>query len=697
MVAKSTRGMSPPLPPRAPGRFRRFLRYTKLKLLVSTLAAACAHDISNLQYEYARITATPCITLFSILSLITSIVLIVLQGITFRDNTMAVTLTSAMLAAGRVDGFPVYDGKSLEICTVSNGSTTCSVVPAIKDPEEALENKLFGGLNATELNKALDGLISSSQSQVRCSSPHAERVNIADNRLDGVRVGETVLSLKCVESFVWINDTLKDAKREDLVTLAFHAWVFVMMVLTVVNESIPHLVASLAACILGTAWAGARIQTAKSWHWMYRRYIMFGSCDGTDLLGDWFKLRARPAIPIVFINALTTFAFVYLSISIYKTYSKRSIARAGASKEVQRIYKFALLFSTSLNLAAFFNVVSASIWIDKVSSSALRGVADHIQVYQALFIVSLLLEFPWLISGWMSVRKESRFLFLFFMGVGIVPFVIATVMFTSEVYGFIFHTWTFFATVTITSYTFTITTLFIGAFCRTQFGKGLAHFLQVEQALEQLDFTPVYLSKDLEAGSTDERFSFSGAMPFPDADTKRIRAVPSLSMMWNNDARSEKSASGASSIFTVPVSRRQSSQTVLDLRELPRHPSYASSTSRRLPAPSTRHSSVASSILEISEKPPTLAPISPLSSFHDTKSVRRGPSNLSQQVTAPSHSKAGPSRPPGLGLPSSPAQAVRPALSRRSAAPARPLPSSFSPEPQMPLPPLPSPPLSQQG
>lgn len=57
------------------------------------------------------------------------------------------------------------------------------------------------------------------------------------------------------------SSSLKDAKREDLVTLAFHAWVFVMMVLTVshcrqrarrmsiqyniysqvVNESIPHL------------------------------------------------------------------------------------------------------------------------------------------------------------------------------------------------------------------------------------------------------------------------------------------------------------------------------------------------------------------------------------------------------------------------------------------------------------------------
>lgn len=185
-------------------------------------------------------------------------------------------------------------------------------------------------------------------------------------------------------------------------------------------------------------------------------------------------------------------------------------------------------------------------------------------------------------------------------------------------------------------------------------------------------------------------------MPFPDTDTKRIRAVPSLSMMWNNDARSEKSASGAESIFTVPGSRRGSSQTVLDLRELPRHPSYASSTSRR-PTLSTRHESVASSILEVPEKPPTLAPISPLSSFHDTKSVRRGPSNLSQQVTASSYSKVGPARPPGLGLPVSPAQAVRPALSRRSAAPVRPLPSSFSPEPQMPLPPLPSPPSSQQG
>ncbi|KAG5651831.1 hypothetical protein H0H81_007263 [Sphagnurus paluster] len=63
-------------------------------------------------------------------------------------------------------------------------------------------------------------------------------------------------------------------------------------------------------------------------------------------------------------------------------------------------------------------------------------------------------------------------------------------------------TWTFFATVTVTSFILIVVTTLLGVWCRVNFDEGLAHFLQVSEALEGVNFTPVYFSGDSEKGNT---------------------------------------------------------------------------------------------------------------------------------------------------------------------------------------------------
>jgi hypothetical protein len=106
-----------------------------------------------------------------------------------------------------------------------------------------------------------------------------------------------------------------DAKREDLVTLAFHFWSFSVAFVAVMhtfygpirrganisfcqvlNESLPHLGAALAAHILGTAWAAYRVSSTETLRAEYMSLISGGACKGVDMLGDWWEVRKLHAV-----------------------------------------------------------------------------------------------------------------------------------------------------------------------------------------------------------------------------------------------------------------------------------------------------------------------------------------------------------------------------------------------------------------
>ncbi|KAF9051630.1 hypothetical protein BJ165DRAFT_1524553 [Panaeolus papilionaceus] len=67
----------------------------------------------------------------------------------------------------------------------------------------------------------------------------------------------------------------------------------------------------------------------------------------------------------------------------------------------------------------------------------------------------------------------------------------STVVFGSRIYRYIFSTWPFFATITITTYCLVIASVILAVISQFNFGQGLKQYLLVTEALEGVDFTPV--------------------------------------------------------------------------------------------------------------------------------------------------------------------------------------------------------------
>lgn len=82
-----------------------------------------------------------------------------------------------------------------------------------------------------------------------------------------------------------------------------------------------------------------------------------------------------------------------------------------------------------------------------------------------------------------------------FLVVSILLIASQTGMFVSPVYRLTFNTWSYFGTLTIAAYVMLVITFFMAIVARCFFGRGLAHFLQVQDALERCDFTPVYFDR----------------------------------------------------------------------------------------------------------------------------------------------------------------------------------------------------------
>ncbi|KAG2008745.1 hypothetical protein CC2G_014139 [Coprinopsis cinerea AmutBmut pab1-1] len=299
----------------------------------------------------------------------------------------------------------------------------------------------------------------------------------------------------CIYALSHLEDGLHDSQREDVVILFSHLWMMTIGIVAILNESLPHLGAAFFAHILEGAWAASRIENTRTLTRLYRRVIVPGPCEGRDYLGTWWEQRLRHTIPIVVLNVFTILALGFFTWKLYKVYSVQTFSRVGASPAVHRMYRLLLFFSVGLQLASFFGVASAGMWISKMSHGNFRMFAQHWRTYLAVFVIYMAFVLPWVILGWQCMRKECRRRVAAFFFISFVLVVISCVMFSSALYRAIFMGWQFFATVTVTSFTLLVFTIALGILCRINFGKGLAGYLDVSEALEGADFTPVTFSR----------------------------------------------------------------------------------------------------------------------------------------------------------------------------------------------------------
>lgn len=114
-----------------------------------------------------------------------------------------------------------------------------------------------------------------------------------------------------------------------------------------------------------------------------------------------------------------------------------------------------------------------------------------------------------------------------------------TAIFVSPVYRVTFSTWPFFGTITVMAYMLLTTTFLAAVVCRYFFGRGLAHFLQVQEVLEECDFTPVYLKRgsfvSMEVrGREREEYNQMETLPW-DAEGQGV--VKKLSLWYPRESR----------------------------------------------------------------------------------------------------------------------------------------------------------------
>ncbi|KAF8745684.1 hypothetical protein RHS02_01281, partial [Rhizoctonia solani] len=320
--------------------------------------------------------------------------------------------------------------------------------------------------------------------------------------------GDVELSPGCALALSWPAQVLRDFAREDLAMIGFQVWLLGMSVVAILNESVPHMVAGLFTQALSTGWSAFQMARSASFRAQYGETIVRGACSGVDVLPEYFTHRTTDEIPIVVFNAVFLITMTILSWRVCKVYGWQTFKRIGASRVMNRAYRLVLAFSIHLQCAVYFFVTSSALWVDELLNGSIACFAEHQGLYKGVFITSILhtqLLLPWLILGWIGVRRENKLMMHAFLIISLLFITAWAAMFASDVYRWSFATWPFFAAMTVTSFVVLVATTGLAIVCRhgtdlpkfnsqlhlinNIFHTGLALFLQSQQILPSGDFT----------------------------------------------------------------------------------------------------------------------------------------------------------------------------------------------------------------
>ncbi|KAJ7102343.1 hypothetical protein B0H15DRAFT_985164, partial [Mycena belliarum] len=308
-----------------------------------------------------------------------------------------------------------------------------------------------------------------------------------------------VLDRSCMWSLNWPVSVLDNTKREDIVFIGFQFWVLGMSIVAILNESIPHIIASLLTHVLATAWSAFQISHTASFRTDFNRYITHGACNGApSLLPHYWEDRAQAEIPTLALNAAALLVSCFLTWKLVKLFGWQTFKRVGASLTINRIYKLVLVLSITLQLSLFFMGVTVSLFLDQLFNGWVGHLAWFNSIYKVMFLITAVLLVPWLMTGWFSVRREHRIGMIAFLGLSVLYLAGWGFMFLSTSFRWTFVTWQFFSIMSSASVFLTLLSFGLGVICRCNFGKGLLRYLNAQEVLPGDDFVPITRGEDLE-------------------------------------------------------------------------------------------------------------------------------------------------------------------------------------------------------
>jgi len=173
--------------------------------------------------------------------------------------------------------------------------------------------------------------------------------------------------------------------------------------------------------------------------------------------------------------------------------------------KIRTQYQAVLILSVTIQLALFFIVASAGLWLDQLINGIISQIARQKVVYQVMTVLVLVLLIPWLALGWISVRKEQRILMAIFLGMSTLYLASWGAMFASASFRWTFLEWRFFGLMASASVLLALSALITGVVCRLGFGMGLPEHLNETRRTEDEDalFTP-YIRDDISETSSEK-------------------------------------------------------------------------------------------------------------------------------------------------------------------------------------------------
>ncbi|CAL1696291.1 unnamed protein product [Somion occarium] len=212
-------------------------------------------------------------------------------------------------------------------------------------------------------------------------------------RIDGLNgtTSEVTLDQKCLLALNWPVSVVENTKREDIVFICFQFWVLGMSLVAILNESIPHIFASLFTHILATAWGGFQIFHTARFRANFVRLTVNGAC-GINLLPTYWKGRANAEIPSLVLNAAALLVSTFLTWRLVKLFGWQTFKRVGASLIIRRIYNAVLVLSIIIQLSAFFIVVSGGLWLDQVINGNIAKLTTNAAGFKAVVIIVILVR-----------------------------------------------------------------------------------------------------------------------------------------------------------------------------------------------------------------------------------------------------------------------------------------------------------------
>jgi len=344
--------------------------------------------------------------------------------------------------------------------------------------------------NDMEHNDYYDGI----EDEVEEHHPHrrsisAQVITVSGKRelkFSGDGFNDVTLSYTCLTVLNWPVSQLDNTKREDITFIMFQSWLLAMSLVALLNESIPHIIATLLMHIAATAWGGFQIFDTAQFHSEFSQLTTNGACQANLLPTYWIQ-RADVEIPSLILNGVALIVSGVLSWRLIKSFGWQTFKRVGASRTINRIYNVVLLLSIAIQVALFFIAVTAGLWIDQLINGYIGCLTDHALAFKVIDIVVLTFLVPWLSLGWISVRREKRFPMLVFLLLAVVYLAGWGSMFAAATFRWTFVQWRFFSIMASASVLLAVVTLALGIVCRINFGKGLPRYLNAEEPLSDGD------------------------------------------------------------------------------------------------------------------------------------------------------------------------------------------------------------------